>query len=356
MVSSIAVTGTNSAEFSQTNNCGTTVGTGGSCSISVTFTPAAPGSRSATVSVTDNAAASPQVATLTGSGIGPAVTLSPTSVTFPSQYVGTSGLPQNVTLTNTGAAPLAITSVIAAPADFAPLSTCGSSVAVGSSCSIGVFFDPTATGTRTGTLTVTDNAGDSPQSLSLSGTGQDFSMASSGSSTATISAGQTATFTILVAPGGGFAQTVSFTCSGAPLMSACSVSPSSVALTGLAPQSVSVKLTTTGTSARRISTSSSTDGKRSALWLPAFGLPFLMLVGIWGTASQERRDRIGYFFALVCLVSASIAMSACGGSSAPGGGNGGGTPSGTYNLSVTGSFASGSTTLTHIQKFTVTVQ
>jgi hypothetical protein len=93
---------------------------------------------------------------------------------IPAQYVGTSGLPQGVTVTNNGSTSLAITSVTTSVTDFGTLSACGSTVAAGSSCTIGVFFDPTAGGTRTETLTITDNAGNSPQTVALTGSGQDF--------------------------------------------------------------------------------------------------------------------------------------------------------------------------------------
>jgi len=64
-----------------------------------------------------------------------------------------------------GLATLTITAVTAGPADFGVLSNCSSPVPAGSSCTVGVFFDPTAGGTRTGTLTFTDNAAGSPQTV-----------------------------------------------------------------------------------------------------------------------------------------------------------------------------------------------
>src|SRR5208283_5933142 len=131
---------------------------------------------------------------------------------FPAQYVGTSGLPRTVTVTNNGRGPLTISSVTTSIADFGTLSDCTNSVPPGTNCTIGVFFDPTTSGTRTGTLIVTDNASGSPQSVPLTGSGQDFSIAASGSSTATVSPGQTASYTLSLAPAGGFKQTVSLTC------------------------------------------------------------------------------------------------------------------------------------------------
>src|SRR5205823_5894006 len=77
-ISSIAITGTNNGDFAQTNNCGTSLAANSSCTINVTFTPSASGTRTATLAVTDNASNSPQTASLTGTGAtaggsGPAV-------------------------------------------------------------------------------------------------------------------------------------------------------------------------------------------------------------------------------------------------------------------------------------------
>ena len=99
----------------------------------------------------------------------PAVSLSPTSLTFASQTVGTTSAAQTITLKNTGAGALSI-SGIAASGNFAETNTCGTSLAASASCTISVTFTPTAAGTLTGAITFTDNAAASPQAVSLSGT------------------------------------------------------------------------------------------------------------------------------------------------------------------------------------------
>jgi N-acetylneuraminic acid mutarotase len=101
-----------------------------------------------------------------------AVTLSPSSLSFRKQQVGTTSRPQEVTVTNTGNAPLSI-ATLAIAGDFAQTNTCpvAGSLALGQSCAIDVTFTPRGTGLRTGALTMTDNAIGSPQSVSLSGTG-----------------------------------------------------------------------------------------------------------------------------------------------------------------------------------------
>jgi phospholipase C len=159
-----------SGDFAETNTCRSSVSAGASCTISVTFTPRATGTRTGAVSIADNAAGSPQTISLTGTGQAPAVTLSPTSLTFGSQTMFTTSAPQSSTLTNTGTGTLSITS-ISASGDFAETNTCGSSVAAGASCTIGVTFTPTASGTRTGAVSIADNAAGSPQTISQNGTG-----------------------------------------------------------------------------------------------------------------------------------------------------------------------------------------
>src|SRR5205823_3681484 len=103
-ISSIATMG----DYAQINNCGASLGTGASCSINVSFTPTATGTRSGTLSVTDTSTGSPQSVALCGGVKPPAVGLSPASLTFASQLVGTTSSAQSVTLSNTGSAPLNI--------------------------------------------------------------------------------------------------------------------------------------------------------------------------------------------------------------------------------------------------------
>jgi hypothetical protein len=107
------------------------------------------------------------------SGLAPGVALSPWTLTFPEQLVPTTSASQTVTVTNTGAAPLTITS-FAASANFGQSNTCLSPVQAGHFCTIDVTFTPTTTGLLSGTLTITDNsngAAGSTQTVSLSGIG-----------------------------------------------------------------------------------------------------------------------------------------------------------------------------------------
>jgi hypothetical protein len=175
-ITSLAVTGANASDFAQTNTCGSSVAASGKCTISLTFTPTASGSRAASLSITDNASGSPQTVTLSGTGTAPAgVSLSPTSLSFGSQPNATTSAAQTITLSNGGGAALNITGLAITGADagdFAEVAdTCGSSLAAGGTCTIEVTFTPSASGQRTATLSITDNASGSPQAASFTGTG-----------------------------------------------------------------------------------------------------------------------------------------------------------------------------------------
>jgi FG-GAP-like repeat/Abnormal spindle-like microcephaly-assoc'd, ASPM-SPD-2-Hydin len=200
-ISSMAVTGTNATDFSQTNTCGSSLSVGLSCTIGVTFKPSKVGLRKASFIITDNAVGNPQSVALKGTGVtsGPNTTLSPTSLTFTTQLVGTSSPAQSVTLTNYGETTLNITSITTS-GDFSQTHTCGSSLATGASCTVSVTFKPTQRGTRTGTLSITDNAPGSPQTVSLTaaGTVVEFNPPSLGFGTVTVplsSSPQTTTLT-----------------------------------------------------------------------------------------------------------------------------------------------------------------
>lgn len=171
-ITAIAITGTNTSDFAQTHTCGTSLAVGASCTFSVTFKPSATGMRSAALSVTDNAVGSPQLVPLNGAGT--TAKLLPAGLSFSSVGVGTTSAAKTVTLTNIGTATLTITAIAITgtnAGDFQQTHTCGASLAAGASCTISVTFKPTATGARSATVSVTDNAAGNPQTVTLSGTG-----------------------------------------------------------------------------------------------------------------------------------------------------------------------------------------
>ncbi|MGD0921458.1 MAG: choice-of-anchor D domain-containing protein, partial [Terriglobia bacterium] len=178
-ISDVSLTGTNPGDFAKTGDTctGANVAPANSCTITVTFTPTTTGARSATLSISDNASGSPQTVTLSGTGTGgAAVGLSSASLDFGNQLKNTTSAPLTETVTNTGATTLTISGVSLTgtnPGDFAKTGdTCtGANVAPANSCTITVTFTPTTTGARSATLSITDNAPDSPQTVPLTGTG-----------------------------------------------------------------------------------------------------------------------------------------------------------------------------------------
>ena len=160
------------ADFLQTNNCGLSVAVGASCTINVSFAPLGTGPLYGALLISDNATGSPQAVYLSGTGTSTAIlTVTPASLAFGNQAINTTSAAKTVTLTNTGSASLIIDN-IAASADFTVSSTtCGATLAAKAKCTVSVTFTPPALGAVTGSLTFTDSATNSPQTVALSGTG-----------------------------------------------------------------------------------------------------------------------------------------------------------------------------------------
>jgi len=220
--------GTGPGDYTQAGNCPmspSTLGPGLSCSIIVTFTPSAVGSRTSTLQMSGTASNSPQVIALGGTGVAASspVTVSATNLNFGNVAVGVNSAVQTVTLNNTQAVPLTISGIAISggisPGDFVQSGSCPLSPATlgaGLSCSINVSFQPSALGPRTATLTVTDSASNSPQSVSLTGAGLVPVMVSPASLTfASLAVGTTSA-----------AQTVSLTNQLATALSLSAVVPS----------------------------------------------------------------------------------------------------------------------------------
>jgi hypothetical protein len=345
-------------DFAQTNTCVPAIPVQASCVVSIIFTPTAAGGRIGSITVTDGLKSSPQVIVLSGVGVAPSASLLPGTVTFAAQSMGTTSPAKMVTLTDTGNLPLMI-SGIAVDSDFAQTNNCTAEVAAGLSCTISVTFTPTADGTRTGHLTVTDNAPDSPQSVALTGSGPDFTLTlpSGSSSSASVSPGQTATYTLSVGGEGGLNSTVTLSCTGAPSQATCTVSPNSVTLGGSATTGT-VTVTTTAPSV-------SPPSFRPIPPVPPLfqRLQVLLLLALvrvamrWRVRSQKQtasRWRCATLL-LATLLLLILALTGCGGGGGGGGAFNAGTPAGTYTLTVIGTSGSGSSTLSHSVPLTLKV-
>jgi hypothetical protein len=326
-ITSIQTTG----DFAQTDACGAPVAAGSNCAVQVTFTPTALGVRNGVLTLTDNAPNSPQTVTLTGTGSNAAASLAPTSLTFASQGVGTSSAAQQVVITNAGTGSLTISS-LQTTGDFSQTNGCTAAVAPGANCSVKVTFTPTTSGTRTGMLTITDNAPGTPQTVSLTGTGASLALAvaSGSSNAATVQAGGNASYTLSIG-GAGFSGTASLSCAGAPTGANCSV-PATMSVSATSASTFSLAMSTTP----RTLAFNKPFGNSRISWLWATALLGLLMTS---NAGQRKRGVRSLFWLLPLLL--VLVRSAAGCASGGPKTNPNGTPAGTYTLTVTAT--SGST-------------
>jgi len=159
------------SSYSQSNNCGTSLVAGASCQLNVTFSPISGGSVPSALGIFTGATANPISVTLNGTGLAPQIEL-PCCFYFYGQVIGTS-ITNTGNLTNAGQAPLTIASIVYTGAsDFVETNNCPiapNTLAAGASCTLSITYTPTIIGSEFGTVTFTDNAPQSPQTLSVSG-------------------------------------------------------------------------------------------------------------------------------------------------------------------------------------------
>jgi len=170
-ITSIKVSG----PFKQGNTCGKSVAAGAKCTISTLLQPTTTGSLTGLITLMDSASSKPQYIELLGAGT--AIKLSPGTLNFGSQKVGTKSPPQTVTATNEGSTAVQFNSVTLIGTnwkDFSQTNTCTAQpLQPGTSCTVSVTFDPTATGTRNASLNFSqkNQPAASPQPVKLTGTG-----------------------------------------------------------------------------------------------------------------------------------------------------------------------------------------
>jgi len=329
-ISSVLLGGSNAADFQVSNACSGAYPVASSCNITVTFSPLGAGQRTANLTINDDAPNSPQSVQLTGTGAAPPpgaplVKLSPSSVSFGTVTQGAAVAAQVITVTSSGTGPLHITSVALGgtnSSDFSLTNNCtAAAYSVGATCTIGVSFSPIAIGARAAFISIADDAPNSPQAIGLSATinaALTISPAAPGSTSATITAGQTAAFNLQLTPGPGFAGSASFACAGAPAAATCAAP--NVQLVGGTPVSYVVTVATTA------STMFAPPLQRPQFppfvwmqvfsWVACCGLFVLLL---YASKAQRYRSMAGLlrFAALACLASLSVfAAAGCGGTGA----------------------------------------
>lgn len=359
-ISSVAITGANPSDFAISgNNCpvgpAATLNPGNSCLINVTFNPTATGSRSASLSVSDDATPSPQIVALSGTGTSPAIAFSTGTLQFPSTLLSAQSGSQAVQVKNSGNGPLVITSVTTAginSGDFQVSGSCvgasGASVTVspGSTCDIDVNFVPTALGSRNAALSVADNAPASPQQAALmSGTGVDFQLApiQGGSTSVSISAGETATFS-MQANSQGFSGTAQLSCGSSIPAATCAVTPAQINISTSQSAAFSVNIITTARSAIPPWRPFARHDTPAPLPLFSFLVVFFLLIAL--ARLRNRRPKL----MPLLLLFGGFLLASCGGGSGNSSPNG--TPAGNYTVTITASVSGASRSV----NLSVTVQ
>lgn len=332
-VSSVSVSG---GQFSTTASTCPALGQNFTCVVPLTFAPTAAGSMSGTLTIADNLPGSPHVVPLTGNAIQTPVPL--VSLT------DINALDQTITATVQG------TAVVGGPQIPAT-----AWIEYGTDQSLATYMQ-TATSTFTGDGPVTGNLTQlSPNTLyaariavqTAGGTGRSaihlfatsaalpwvtISVAQGASYAATVTAGKTATYSLVVSDGGnGYTGTASFTCTGAPTGAACTVSPAQV-LIGLNQSPITVTVTTTAAQATSEREPGPAGSGLTLCWAFAAAILF----------NRKRLRSLSLLLFSIAMISACVS---CGGGSS-GSGSGGGTPPvtptppGTYYLTVTGTTGS----------------
>jgi hypothetical protein len=250
--------------------------------------------------------------TITGPPPSPIATLSPPSLTFASQAVGTSSSGQAITLGNSGNADLTGIAIAIGGADaasFAQTSTCGTTVAAGGSCVISIVFTPASAGTASATLTVTSNAGTSPQSVGLSGTAPQSPFAITpqpGGASSTVTAGQPATYALSITAAQGYSGTLALTCTNLPANASCSFAPSNIVLAGGKSATFTATIATAATQTGALLRNAS---------LGSVLATFLFLLPL----SKKHRRGATLTATALLLFATAIGGSACGGGSSSSG-------------------------------------
>jgi hypothetical protein len=281
---------TASGDFSVGTNTCTSVASGGSCSIIVTFTPTALGARTGMLTV-----GSPG-STLTSSLIGtgtPGYTISTSSLTFSSVDVGSSAS-QTFTVTSIAPGSLPVPSLVTT-GDYSASTDCPSTVPAGSSCHITVTFSPTATGTRPGSLSV--NSGVVSLPVSLTGNGVDFTIAVNPAS-ANVIAGYSVSTTVTTTPVAGFNAPITLSCTTTASASGCTIGVATFVLN----EATNSTITITTTSKYAVIGYGGLGG--GSLWLIAVGSGLLL----WTVRRSTAR-----FGVIMILLAGALSLTGCAG-------------------------------------------
>jgi uncharacterized protein (TIGR03118 family) len=342
-----AITGTNATDFAigTASTCANalSIAPGGSCTVLVAFTPGAVGTRGAILTFADNAAGGTQSVVITGPGTAGApattITAAATPLAFTGQLIGSTSTAQAVTIKNTGNAPLVFgAGAVAVSNDFGETDNCsGQSIAVNATCTVNVTFAPSSTvnNPRSGSLTITDNAANSPQTLALTGVGWDFSV--SAPSTTSVTRGTNGTATVTVGASGGFTGSVAMACTATITNGSCTVTTPVTA-----PGTATVTIVTAAATAPGTKFTPPMSGPELLILLAA--------LAVLGSVPMVRRFRPALTLAGATMLVVAVLVG-CGGGGSTTTTNANATPAGQYQITVTGTSGG----VSHSSNVTLTV-
>jgi hypothetical protein len=315
------------AQFGLTQNtCTGSLAAGANCTVGVIFAPAAVGTATGVLTISSASVATPATVLLSGTGgVGAAIQVMPTAMVFATTAPGATSSQTTMTVTNTGTTASLSDLVLAVTAGFQLVNnTCPTALAPGLSCTAGVEFAPATAGAQTGTLTVTSSAVATGASVPLSGVSLDFTLSVSGSASQSVASGQTANYTLTIAPSNGSGGTFTFACGTLPAYALCLFNPSTETLSGISG-TVTVEIST-GTAAKSMAPP---IGRFLPLACALVLLPF----------GWKRRRKAFLLVALLSILAGGISSCASSGGGTGGGSGGqggsGSTPVGTYSIPVT---------------------
>ncbi len=350
-----AITGSAASSYSvASTTCGALLTAGSSCTAQIVFAPSATGAVSATLVVSSSTSGVVSVSVpLNGSGqLAAGLSVSPALLGFSVVAVGQTSAAQSVTIVNSSSYAVASLTLAAAAPYSVTQSTCTASLAAGANCTVSIVFQPTATGTASGSLTVSSAFVAAPAAVALSGTGFDFAVVVTGLASQTVAAGQQAVYTLGITPAGA-SGTFSFACGTLPTNALCIFNPTTETLGAGNQGTVQVEISTGGSSTVLVEKPEPVSPRPG--W-PSFRRTLSLACGLL-LLPLAIRARRKVFLTIVLVAVLASGISSCtssgGGTGGGSGGQGGGstTPAGTYTIPVNVTSAG----ITHSVTLTLTV-
>jgi hypothetical protein len=319
-----------SLQFALTaDRCKGSLAPGANCTAEVVFEPAAQGAITGALTITSPSVPAPATVALSGTGgVPPAIVLKPGVVNFPTTGVGQASSPVTVTVSNTGTVEAIDGLSLKTGSGFRLVdNTCTAVLKADSSCTTGIEFVPSAAGSLQSSLEVSSSAV-AGASVTLMGTGFDFTLTAKGTTTESVADGGTASYTLSIAALGGADGQFTFACGAVPANATCNFNPSSETVTANATGFVTVNIATGQ------SVASARPAGGAGRWrVLSAALGLMMLPLAW--RRRRRPLLLAVMFAILAGgVSGCVAASGGGSNGQQSPSGPGVTPAGTYSVPV----------------------